>query len=64
MLHRSGVHHFCPEGVCWEEIPIDDVGTEVLSLSVGTSGLVWAVTWSGDLLIRVGVDMQNVKGIV
>ena len=37
-------------------------GSEVLNLSVGPRGLVWAVTWDGHCLVRVGVGKEKETG--
>ena len=37
-------------------------GSEVLNLSVGPRGLVWAVTWDGHCLVRMGVGKDKETG--
>ena len=37
-------------------------GWEVLSVSVGPSALLWAVTWAGTAIVRLGVTWQTLMG--
>ncbi len=60
MFFRAGINQLNPEGMAWQDIPTGE--EEIQSLSVGPTGLVWAVTWAGSILVRLGVDWQNVRG--
>lgn len=61
MLFRYGVTETSPEGSGWVPIKTPDK-EEVNQISVGRTGLVWAVTWSGTALARVGVTRENIMG--
>ena len=58
---RHGVTETCPEGVGWLSIPTQ-TGREVSQVSVARSGLVWAVTWHGSALVRLGVSLTDPSG--
>ena len=60
-MYRYGREHYCPEGKGWTEI-IPEEGQEVFSISVGPTGLIWAVTWEGSALVRLGVSWEQVIG--
>ena len=47
-----------PEGTSWEKVDSE----EVLSVSVSPSSMVWAVTWSGGLIVRTGVTWKCPMG--
>ncbi|KAK6170342.1 hypothetical protein SNE40_018755 [Patella caerulea] len=57
---RKNVCINCPEGDSWEHIPTDTLG--LVNISVGPTGLVWAVTWDGLVLVRLGINRDNVYG--
>jgi len=75
---RQGVTATCPEGTGWLRIPTPDryeegqcesegsrrpcCSCEVGQISVAPSGLVWAVTLSGQALIRLGVSRLEPRG--
>lgn len=61
VLYRHGVCTVCPEGDRWEVIPTQP-GSEVINLSVGSMGLVWAVTWDGHCLVRLGIGKEKETG--
>ena len=46
----------------WLHIPTPDK-SEVSQISVGPTGLVWAVTWHGKALVRLGVTRIDPCGI-
>ena len=62
LLYRDGIVQTCPEGTQWIRVE----GCEDLNLtqiSVGPSGLLWAIQWDGTALIRVGITHQNPIGL-
>ena len=61
LLYRAGISRACPEGATWEVVPTAE-GWEILSVSVGPSGLLWAVTWAGTAIVRLGVTWQTLMG--
>ncbi len=57
------MNRLSPEGETWIELKSSEEGdSELLSVSVGPAGLIWAVTWSGDALGRTGVTHQHIMG--
>lgn len=60
-MFRSGVSTNLPEGSRWTHIPTPN-GFEVLQLSIGPTGLVWAVLIDGRALVRAGVTRENLQG--
>lgn len=54
VMSRAGVSRTSPEGVRWTAVSTPP-GCEVLSISCGCTGLVWAVLFNGRALIRGGV---------
>ena len=60
VVYRSGVSEKCPEGEKW--IEIDSPQVSITQLSVGQSGVVWAVTWAGAAVVRVGVTYYQPTG--
>ncbi len=59
------MNRLSPEGERWQEMVADkddDTESELLSISVGNVGLIWAVTWSGNALARVGISQHHVMG--
>ena len=61
VMVRQGVDSSCPEGVKWKHVdtPPD---ADVTSLWVSRTGYVWAVTWDGNALVRIGVSRENPTG--
>ena len=51
----------CPEGQSWKDVPMG-AEQEVLNISMGPTGLLWVVTWSGTILVRIGVSWFNPIG--
>lgn len=60
-MFRTGVSTKSPEGARWNHIPTP-VGCEVHQLSVGPTGLVWAVLLDGRALVRTGVTRDSLSG--
>lgn len=60
-MWRKGVAITCPEGTRWSCIPLPQ-GKEVKSLSCGVTGLVWAVLWTGNILVREGITPATPMG--
>ncbi len=58
---RIGVTRKCPEGLAWKNIDTPD-DKAVVQLSVGPTGIVWAITWDGFCAARVGVSRDNPVG--
>ena len=58
---RTGVSGQSPEGDGWEHVPNPE-GHDVTSVGVGRSGRVWAVTWEGRILVRLGVSRERATG--
>jgi len=61
LLYRDGIAQSCPEGTQW--IRID--GCEDFNLtqvSVGPSGLLWAIQWDGTPIVRIGISHENPIG--
>lgn len=54
VMSRAGVSRTSPEGGRWTAVSTPP-GCEVLSISCGCTGLVWAVLFNGRALIRGGV---------
>lgn len=61
VMFRVGTSTTCPEGQRWSCIKLGN-GYEVCQISVGVSGLVWAVLTVGKALIRTGVTRDNPMG--
>ncbi|PSN51886.1 Tectonin beta-propeller repeat-containing protein [Blattella germanica] len=64
VMFRTGVSTTAPEGLRWTSITVPP-GCEVNQISVGPTGLVWAVLWNGRALVRAGVtrDSPTVVGL-
>lgn len=62
-MFRTGVSTTAPEGLRWTAIPVPS-GCEVNQISVGPTGLVWAVLWNGRALVRAGVTRESPTGNV
>ena len=58
---RQRVTTNSPEGTGWLHIPTPDK-CEVSQISVGPTGLVWAVTWHGRALVRHGITRLDPTG--
>lgn len=50
-----------PEGQRWSAIKLP-TGYEVCQISVGVSGLVWAILMNGKAIVRIGVTRENPMG--
>jgi tectonin beta-propeller repeat-containing protein 1 len=61
VMFRTGVSTTAPEGLRWTSITVPP-GCEVNQVSVGPTGLVWAVLWNGRALVRAGVTRENPTG--
>jgi len=61
-MFRTGVSTTAPEGLRWTSIPVP-AGCEVKQISVGPTGLVWAILWNGRALVRAGVTRESLTGI-
>jgi len=61
VLFRSGLTTLCPEGIEWTHIPSPS-NNEIKQISVGPTGLVWAVLWSGRAFVRTGVTRDCLTG--
>jgi len=61
-MFRTGVSTTAPEGLRWTSIPVP-AGCEVKQISIGPTGLVWAVLWNGRALVRAGVTRESLTGI-
>lgn len=61
-MFRFGVSTTSPEGQRWSAIKLTS-GSEVSQVSVGVSGLVWAVLLNGKAIVRTGVTRENPMGI-
>ena len=62
LLYRDGIAQSCPEGTRWIRIE----GCEDFNLtqvSVGPSGLLWAIQWDGTPLVRIGITHENPIGV-
>lgn len=60
-MFRKGVTQNSPEGESWIHIAAPEK-CEGSQISVGPTGLVWAVTWGGEALVRTGVTRENAMG--
>lgn len=60
-MFRVGTSTTCPEGQRWSSIKLAN-GYEVCQISVGVTGLVWAVLMVGKALVRTGVTRDNPMG--
>lgn len=60
-MFRTGVSTTAPEGLRWTSITVPP-GCEVNQISIGPTGLVWAVLWNGRALVRAGVTRENPTG--
>lgn len=60
-MFRTGVSTTSPEGLRWTAIAVPPL-CEVNQLSVGPTGLVWALLLDGNVLIRSGVTRDNPTG--
>ena len=61
MLYREGVCHSCPEGKSWIHVDVPS-DLYLVQLSVGPSGLLWAITYDGEAVVRLGISHQNPLG--
>jgi tectonin beta-propeller repeat-containing protein 1 len=61
VMFRTGVSTTAPEGLRWTSITVPP-GCEVNQISVGPTGLTWAVLWNGRALVRAGVTRENPTG--
>lgn len=61
VMFRVGVSSTSPEGQRWSAIKLA-TGYEVCQISVGVSGLVWAVLMNGKAVVRIGVTRENPMG--
>ncbi|XP_031840486.2 tectonin beta-propeller repeat-containing peroxin 23 isoform X3 [Nomia melanderi] len=61
VMFRVGTSTTCPEGQRWSAIKLAN-GFEVCQISVGMTGLVWAVLMVGKALVRTGVTRENPMG--
>jgi tectonin beta-propeller repeat-containing protein 1 len=59
---RWGITHDTPEGTEWANVPTLENGQEVTSISVGPTGLVWAITYDGHALVRIGTNWETPLG--
>lgn len=62
-MFRVGTSTTCPEGQRWSTIKLTN-GHEVSQISVGMTGLVWAVLMVGKVIVRTGVTRENPMGII
>lgn len=60
-MFRVGVSTTSPEGLRWSAIKLP-ASYEVSQVSVGPSGLVWAVLQSGKAIVRTGITRENPMG--
>lgn len=60
-MFRTGVSTIAPEGLRWTAIPTP-AGSELIQLSVGPTGLVWAVLYNGRVIARSGVTRDRLSG--
>lgn len=60
-MFRTGVSTTSPEGLRWTNIAVPPQ-CEVNQLSVGPTGLVWALLLNGRALVRHGVSRDNPTG--
>uniref|UniRef100_T1J1H8 PCI domain-containing protein n=1 Tax=Strigamia maritima TaxID=126957 RepID=T1J1H8_STRMM len=61
VMFRQGVTRDRPEGNGWIHVEGPD-GSDVSNLSVGPTGLVWALNWDGGAYARTGVTRHKVTG--
>ena len=61
VMFRVGVSSTSPEGQRWSAIKLSP-GHEVSQVSVGVSGLVWAILQNGKAIVRIGVTRENPMG--
>lgn len=61
-MFRKGVTETSPEGDSWIHVGTSEK-CEVSQISVGPTGLVWAVTWAGYALVRTHVTRENSMGM-
>lgn len=62
-MFRTGVSTTSPEGLRWTAVPLPQ-GCEVNQLSVGPTGLVWALLLNGRAIVRCGVSRDSLTGVV
>jgi len=60
-MFRTGVTQFAPEGLRWTAINTP-TGSELSQISVGPTGLVWAVLYNGRVIVRTGITRDNLSG--
>lgn len=61
VFFRQGVSANNPEGTGWLHIPTPET-SEASQISIGPTGLVWAITWQGKALVRTGVTRLCPQG--
>ena len=62
-MHRQGVNlTTCPEGTGWTKVETPS-GCEPCQVSVSPAGVVWILTWSGQLLARSGITWDHETGV-
>lgn len=60
-MFRTGVTVNSPEGLRWTAINLN-AGYEISQISVGPTGLVWAVLYSGKAIVRTGIRREQPTG--
>jgi len=60
-MFRTGTSFNSPEGLRWTNISVPP-SCEVKQISVGVTGLVWALLWTGRALVRKGVTRDCPTG--
>lgn len=60
-MFRTGVSKTSPEGQRWTSIPVPS-NNEVTHISVGPTGLLWAILWNGKAIIRTGITRDSITG--
>lgn len=60
-MFRTGTSTTAPEGLRWTNITVPP-GCEVKQISVGPTGSVWALLWTGRALVRKGVTRDCPNG--
>ena len=63
VLYRQGITVVCPEGTSWVTITLPD-DVKAGQISVGPTGMVWMITWQGDLYMRTGISKFQPTGRV
>ncbi|CAG7834693.1 unnamed protein product [Allacma fusca] len=62
VYHRKSVNRYNPEGSEWSHIAVTKGVQDAAQITVAANGTPFVVTWTGNILFRVGITPQNLAG--